>query len=164
MLTLSLWLPQSSSSLSFPPEPKTYQEAMVSPEAALWRKAAEAEMLALIANKTFTIVGLPSGRKPVKDIWVFKRKLNTDGTVNRYKARVCAKGYTQQKGKDYFDTFAPVARTTSMRVILAITAHEGLELKSIDIDNAFLNSVIDVDIYMTQLEGFVDPRYLDVKK
>ena len=90
--------------------------------------------------------------------------MNTDGTVSRYKARLCAKGYTQQKGKDYFDTFAPVARTTSMRVILAIAAHEGLELESIDIDNAFLNSVIDANIYMTQPEGFVDPRYPDTKK
>ena len=140
-------------------EPTSYQDALDRPDTPKWKASMDAEMQALWSNKTWKLSLLPKGRKAVGSKWVYKIKKGLDLQNPRYKSRLVAKGYLQRKGIDYTETFAPVARTTSMRVILAVAANEGLALETIDVDNAYLNGVIDAKVYMTQPEGYVDPKF-----
>ena len=86
---------------------------------------------------------------------MFKKKLRPDGTIERYKARLIAKGYTQKEGEDFFDTYSSVARLTTIRVLLSLTASYGLIVHQMDIKTAFLNGELEEEIYMDQPDGFV---------
>ena len=105
-------------------------------------------------NNVCELVGLPPGRKTTGNKWVLKFKRKADGSINRYMARLMAKGYTQQKGIDYVDTFSPVVRFASIRLILSIIAKQDLELFQMDAKTAFLNGELDEEIYMAQPTGF----------
>lgn len=135
-------------------EPITYQAAMKLPDADQWHDAAVDEYNAHLANGTWEIVDLPHGRKTVGSRWVFKRKLNADSTLERYKARIVAKGYSQVGGVDFDELFAPVAKWESMRTMLAIAAIEDWEIHQIDFTTAFLNGRLEEEIYIKQPEGF----------
>ena len=87
--------------------------------------------------------------------WVFKKKLRPDGTINKYKAQLVAKGYTQKEGDDFFDTYSPVARMTTIRVLLSLAASYGLLVHQMDMKTTFLNRELDEEIYMDQPNGFV---------
>ncbi|GJX07078.1 retrovirus-related pol polyprotein from transposon TNT 1-94, partial [Tanacetum coccineum] len=89
--------------------------------------------------------------------WIFKKKIKADGTIDKYKARLVIKGYRQREGLDYFDTYSPVTRITSIRMILAIAALRNLEVHQMDVKTAFLNGDLEEEIYMNQLEGFIAP-------
>jgi len=115
----------------------------------------------LITNNTWTLVPPPADHKIIQMHWVFQVKLHADGSVNCHKARFVAKGYTQDHGIDYNETFAPVAHFNSLQVVLAIATYNDLELHQMDVDTAFLNRVITEDIYITQPEGFIDPQHPD---
>jgi Reverse transcriptase (RNA-dependent DNA polymerase)/gag-polypeptide of LTR copia-type/GAG-pre-integrase domain/Integrase core domain len=143
-------------------EPNTYNQAMKSPDAELWRKAAEEEINSLNANGTWDIVPLPPDRKAIGSKWVFKVKRNADGSVERYKARVVAKGFSQRPGVDYTEVFSPTFRMASIRTIIALAARHDYHLHSIDISSAFLNGDLEEDIYMIQPPGFVQfgPEYV----
>ena len=101
---------------------------------------------------------LPPGCKPLGYKWIFKRKMKADGSIDKYKARLEIKGYKQKEGLDYFDTYSLVTRITSIMMILAIAALRNLEVHQMDVKTAFLNGVLDEEIYMEQPEGFFCSR------
>ena len=136
-------------------EPRNIKEALQCPAKEKWMKAMEEEMESMRSNQVWKLVDLPKGRKAIGNKWVLKIKRNADGNIERYKARLVAKGYTQQEGIDYEETFSPVVRFTSIRLILAIVANMDLELHQMDVKTAFLNGELDKEIYMEQPVGFI---------
>jgi hypothetical protein len=87
--------------------------------------------------------------------WVFKKKLKHDGTIDKYKAQLVAKGYTQKEGEDLFHTYSPIARMTTIQVLLSLETSYGLVVHQMDVKTTFLNGELDEEIYMEQLDGFV---------
>ena len=108
-----------------------------------------------MSNGTWEVVDRPYGCKPVGCKWVFKKKLRSNGTIEKYKTRLVAKGYTQKEGDDYFDTYSPVVRLTTIRVLLSLAASHGLLVHQMDVKIAFLNGELKEEIYMDQPDGFV---------
>jgi len=139
------------------PEPHTYAQARQIKE---WCDAMGMEITALEDNGTWVVCSLPVGKKAVGCKWVYKIKLNADGSLERYKARLVAKGYTQTEGLDYVDTFSPVAKLTTVKLLIAVAAAKGWSLSQLDISNAFLNGSLDEEIYMTLPPGY-SPRQGD---
>ena len=99
-------------------------------------------------RKVWSLVPLPQGRKAISSRWVFKTKLNSDNTVERLRARLVAKGYSQRPYLDYNETFAPVARATSLRVCIAIAVAQGWQTAHLDVTTAFLYGDLEEDVYM----------------
>ena len=106
-------------------------------------------------NATWTLEKLPEGREAIGNKWIFKVKHNADGSIDRYKARLVAQGFSQKPGIDYYETFSLVARLTSIRTILAIANELDLHLHQMDVQTAFLNGDLQEEIYMCQPEGFI---------
>ena len=102
--------------------PNTYSEAMASRDTAFWREAVNDEMDSILSNNTWVLVDLPLGSNTIGCKWVFRRKYRTDGTIQTLKARLVSKGFRQREGIDYFDTYAPAARITSIRVLIALAS------------------------------------------
>jgi hypothetical protein len=137
------------------PEPKLFRQAMSGPDADKWYEAAAVEMQAHLDNGTWELVKLPAGRKAIGSKWVFKIKRNADGSIERYKARLVAQGFSQRPGVDFTETFAPATKWAALRSIFALAAFKDLELESVDISNAYLKGELkDVEVYMKQPEGF----------
>jgi len=111
--------------------------------------------------ETWELVPRPKNQKVIGSRWIFKVKRNADGTIERYKARFCAKGYTQKFGIDYNETFAPVVKHTSIRTLLTLAAKEDYEVYQFDVNTAFLYGMIDADIYMEQPDGYVNKKNPD---
>ena len=135
-------------------DPCNYKEAMKSADADKWSEAAKAKYFTLSGNHTWELVDLPPGAKAIGCGWVFKVKCTTSGSVERYKARIVATGYSQRLGVNYTEVFAPTFCPATLRMILALSAVNDLELCSVDISAAFTNGDLDEDIYMQQPEGF----------
>jgi hypothetical protein len=138
-------------------EPNTYNEAISTPEAQWWQEAVNCEMESILHNHTWELVDLPPGHKPLGCRWIFKKKLKVDGSVDKYKAKLVIKGYRQKEGVDFFDTYSPVTRITSIRMLIAFASINNLEIHQMDVKTAFLNGDLDEEIYMEQPEGFVAP-------
>ena len=136
-------------------EPKNIREALTCPSSDKWKIAMEEEMESMRSNNVWELVDLPKGRRAIGNKWVLKIKRKPDGSIDRYKARLVAKGYTQQEGIDYEETFSPVVRFASIRLILAIVANLDLELHQMDVKTAFLNGELEEEIYMEQPTGFI---------
>ena len=113
------------------------------------------ELKALEKNKTWVIVQLPKDKKPVGCRCVYKIKYNSDGTIERYKARLVAKGYTQTYGIDYQETFAPVAKMNTVRILLSVAINNGWNLYQMDVKNAFLQGTLEEEVYMTLPPGHI---------
>jgi hypothetical protein len=140
-------LTASISSISIP---TCYSQAV---KDVRWIKAMNEELQALQENFTWDIVSCPPDIKPIGCKWVYSVKLNSDGSLNRYKARLVALGNKQEYGIDYDETFAPVAKMTTVRTILSIAASNGWSLHQMDVKNAFLHGDLTEDIYMTPPQG-----------
>ncbi|GJX40899.1 retrovirus-related pol polyprotein from transposon TNT 1-94, partial [Tanacetum coccineum] len=136
-------------------EPTSYREAVTSSEGQQWREAIKSEIESILQNHTWELVDLPPGCKPLGYKWIFKKKMKADGTFDKYKARLVIKGYRQREGLDYFDTYSPVTRITSIRMILVIAALRNLEVHQMFVKTAFLNGDLEEEIYMNQPEGFI---------
>lgn len=126
-------------------EPQNFREASSNP---IWQKAMAEELSALTNTQTWDMVDLTPGKSLVGCKWILKIKTKSDGTIERYKARLVAKGFTQEYGIDYEETFAPVARLTSVRSLLAIAASQKWKLSQMDVKNAFLNGDLTEEVYM----------------
>jgi hypothetical protein len=126
----------------------TLTEAMNGPDAAGFFKAMELELDTLITMEVFTIVNREPWMKVISTVWAFKRKRFPDGSVRKLKARLCARGFEQVEGRDYFETFAPVVQWLTVRLILVMTIIMGLENKQIDYTAAFVQAPIDTDVYI----------------
>jgi hypothetical protein len=136
------------------PTPRTYAEAIEDPVwGEIWKEAIQTELRALAANGTWEEVVPPKGANIVTSKWVFKPKLNLDGSLERAKARLVARGFSQILGVDYYDTFAPTVRHDTLRTFLALVALEDLELHQVDVNNAFTESSLKEDIYMKPPSG-----------
>ena len=138
-------------------EPQTFKEAMSTPEATYWKEAINSEIESILQNHTWELVDLPHGSKTLGYKWIFTKKFKTDGSIDKYKARLVVKGFRQKEGLDYFDTYSPVTRITSIRMLMAIASIHGLEIHQMDVKTAFLNGELDEEIYMEQPEGFIAP-------
>ena len=139
------------------PEPATYQEAINHPTRAKgWEKAFMEEYNALMKNNTWRLVERPENRQIVSSKWVPKHKRDQFGTITRLKGRVVARGFSQIPGVDYNETYAPVAKLASIRILFAIAAAFDLEIQQMDVVTAFLANQLDEEIYMEQPEGFTD--------
>lgn len=137
----------------------TLAEALKRPDADKYVECAIEEVKAHLENGTWKVVRLPKGKRAIGSRWVFKIKRNADGSVDRYKGRIVAKGYSQREGVDYTETFAPTACFGALRTVIALAAIEDMELESIDIATAFLNGEIDAEVYMTKPDGLEIPGF-----
>ncbi|KFK44446.1 hypothetical protein AALP_AA1G257500 [Arabis alpina] len=145
--------------------PKTYEEAM---EDKSWLNAVDDEVGAMQRNETWYEADLPKGKKAVSSKWVFTIKHLSNGDIERYKARLVARGFTQTYGEDFTDTFAPVAKLHTVRVVLSIATNLSWDLWQMDVKNAFLQGELEEEVYMTHppgLEKTVSPgKVLRLKK
>ncbi|CAI7894783.1 unnamed protein product [Closterium sp. NIES-53] len=138
------------------PTPLTYAEAVSGPHAAQWLEAIVAECEAFIHTGTFTDVSPPSGVNIVKGKWVFRVK-QLPGEFPVFKARYCAKGFTQKHGRDFFETFSPTAKPPTLRTLLDVAARDDMEVDCMDVSSAFLQGILREEIYMERPEGFPAP-------
>lgn len=120
----------------------------------------KAEYNALMNNKTWTLVELPPHRKAISCKWVFMVKENPDGSINKYKVRPVAKGFHKKFGFDFNETFSPVVKPVTIRIVLTLALTFGWTLQQIDVNNAFLNDILDEEIYMVQLSRLVNVTHL----
>ena len=130
---------------------------MSSSESTYWKEAVNSEIESILSNHTWELTDLPPGNKLLGSKWIFKRKMKPDGTIDKYKARLVVKGYRQKEGLDYFDTYSPVTRITSIRMLIALAAVHDLKIHQMDVKTAFLNGELEEEIYMEQPEGFIVP-------
>jgi len=124
-------------------DPKSYYHAQKDPR---WQVAMDEEMNSLQKNTTWELVSLPPGRKLVQCKWVFWTKVAVDGRTYKYKARLVEKGFSQVQGVDYHETFAPVAKMDSIRLVLEISASKHWEVHHMDVNSAFIHGYIHEDI------------------
>ena len=112
------------------------------------------ELQALNDNKTWSLVHLPPSKKAVGNIWIFKVKFKADGSIERHKARLVASGFTQTFGVDYKETFAPVAKMNTVRVLLSVAVNRGWSLYQMDVKNAFLHGEFQEEVYIQPPLGY----------
>jgi hypothetical protein len=135
-------------------DPMSYDQAINSKNAHEWKNAMKRELISIKETGTWKEVTAPEGVNLVGSKWVYKTKVDANDQIVKYKARIVAQGYTQVEGVDFYDTYSPVARMTSLRLFLTIVASEDLELIQMDADTAFLNGKLDEEIYMNFPPGY----------
>jgi hypothetical protein len=126
-------------------EPTCVEEAL---EDSRWVDAMDVEHQALLKNRTSHLDPAPRGKNIIGCKWVYKVKRKADGTIDRYKARLVAKGYKQRYGIDYEDTFSPVVKAATIRLVLSVAVSRGWSLRQLDVQNAFLHGILNEEVYM----------------
>jgi histone deacetylase 1/2 len=137
-------------------EPSSVEEALGDEK---WVMAMNNEHTALLKNKTWHLVPPPKGKNIIGCKWVYKIKRKADGSIDQYKAQLVAKGYKQRYGIDYEDTFSPVVKAATIRLILSIVVSKGWSLRQLDVQNAFLHGVLEEEVYMHQPPGYKDSKH-----
>ena len=137
-------------------EPSCYSEAVKHPS---WRDAMNKEFDALLRNGTWTLIPSPPDANIIGSKWVYRIKRKADGGIERFKARLVAKGFHRQEGVDFLETFSPVVKPTTVRMVLSVAISRNWHLRQIDVHNAFLHGLLNEDVYMAQPPGFLHPRY-----
>jgi hypothetical protein len=137
-------------------EPKSLKEAKESPEWPEWERAIQAELEQLRNMGTWSLVDKPMSAIPIANKWVFTIKYGKCGELLKYKGKLVAKGCVQRPGYDYLETFSPVVRLETIRVILALAAIHNFVIQQMDVKGAYLNSTLEEKVYMRQLEGYND--------
>lgn len=132
--------------------PITFEQA-IKDEA--WRASMDTEIDTIEKNHTWQLTDLPHGHKAIDLKWVLKLKRDTSGAIIKHKARLVEKGYAQQPGIDYDEVFAPVTRLETVRLLLALAAKHELEVHHLDVKSAFLNGILDEEVYVSQPKGYV---------
>ena len=149
-------------------EPNNYQEAVSCEDSAKWVEAMGEEHAALVSNDTWDLVEKQDGMNVLKCKWVYKLKRNAEGVVVRYKARLVVCGYAMQHGIDYLETFSPVAKIQTIRLLFGLAAQFNCHMEQFDIPNAYVKASVDEGIYLSQPEAFIDEhwpeRVLKLKK
>ncbi|CAM8997862.1 unnamed protein product [Rhodiola kirilowii] len=112
-------------------------------------------------NNVWDLVPRLDGMNVIGTKWIFKNKTDEQGTITRNKARLVAQGYTQIEGVDFNETFSPVARLEAIRLLLALACHLKFKLFQMDVKSAFLNGLLNEEVYVAQLKGFEDPHHPD---
>jgi hypothetical protein len=140
------------------PIPTSYKRALLDP---LWHSAMRDEFDALLQNNTWTLVPKPPGANVVSGKWVFRHKYNSDGSLARYKARWVCRGFSQQQGIDFDETFSPVVKPSTIRIILSLAVSSSWPIHQLDVKNAFLHGTLHETVYCQQPSGFVDPSHPD---
>ena len=137
--------------------PQNLKEALTSPNAIFWKEVLNDEMESLISNRTWKLVDLPSGFKTIGCKWVIRKKLKPDGSIDKFKAKLIARVFKQKANLDFLDTFSPVTRIISIRLLIAIATIFDLKIHQMNVKTAFLNGDLEKEIYIDQSEGFVEP-------
>jgi len=132
-------------------EPKSVKQAL---ESSKWFAAMQKEYNDLLRNRTWDLVPLLADRQAIRCKWTFRIKENIDGSINRFKARLVAKGFHQVHGFDFHETFSLVVKPITIRVVLTLAVSQDWELFQLDVNNAFLNGLLEESVYMNQPIGF----------
>ena len=135
-------------------ESASFNEVLNSPNRDEWMNALQEEMSSMQNNNVWELVDLPPRRKTIGNKWVLKVKRKVDGSIDRFKAHLVAKGYTQQEGIDYEDSFSLMVRFAFIHLILPIVAKQDFELFKMDVKTTFLYGELDEEMYMAQPTGF----------
>lgn len=135
-------------------DPLTIEEAKHRIDWPEWKKAIDSEYNSLLKSNTWTVCELPKGRTAISNKWVFKLKRKADGSIDKYKARLVARGFSQKAGFDYNETYAPVAKLVTLKILLSIANHDDMHIHQMDVKSAFLNGELSETIYMQLPDGF----------
>lgn len=133
--------------------PQSFEEAKSRDDFHLWEQAISEEIKALKSNNTWTLVNRPENTPLIDSKWVFRLKKDNEGKVQKYKARLVARGFMQRRGFDYEETWAPVARLSTVRTLIAVINYKNLAVQQMDVKSAFLHGTINENIYMKKPEG-----------
>jgi hypothetical protein len=137
--------------------PTSFEEAVHGRESRKWKLAIEDQLRSLEANHTWEVIDKPKDMNLISTKWVFKIKMLPNGQINKYKARPCVRGFSQEYGVDYFKTFAPIVRMESLRILLALAIAQGWEIHQMDVVSVYLLGDLEKEAYIEVPKGEVLP-------
>ena len=165
-LTNDAFFPSRAFPATSEENPLTVAEAKSRSDWPEWQHAMKKELEKMVELKVWSVENRPAGRNIIKCKWVFVKKLKSDGTLDKYKARLVARGFTQEHGIDYTETFAPTVQLTTVRLLLAYAAANDWEIHQIDVIAAYLHAELDEELYMELPDGYEvlgDTRFAGVQ-
>jgi hypothetical protein len=140
------------------PIPSNYRSALNDPH---WREAMRSEFNALVENSTWQLIPRPPGANVISGKWVYKHKFHSNGSLSRHKARWVVRGFSQEHGIDYDETFSPVVKPSTICIILSLVVSSRWPIHQLDVKNAFLHGFLSEVVYCQQPKGFEDPSHPD---